>query len=179
MKQKHRLTYNLLAATAKYVRSIPVENRERLARRLAGFVFHHHIPIRKDIALRNLRRAFPGHSANWHRTILKYCYLSYIRNLLQFFALPDSYRRAPITINGKELLDASLREGKGVLLISGHFGVPGKCWLPGWDTTDILLSESPNVRKIAVPTNFSVNYANTAAYATFSAKHRWIRCTLS
>ncbi|NOZ04313.1 MAG: lysophospholipid acyltransferase family protein, partial [FCB group bacterium] len=30
--------------------------------------------------------------------------------------------RAPITINGKELLDASLREGKGVLLISGHFG---------------------------------------------------------
>jgi len=42
---------------------------------------------------------------------------------MQFLSFPRSIQDADITVNGKEYLDEALTKKKGVILVTGHFGV--------------------------------------------------------
>jgi len=55
--------------------------------------------------------------------ILKNSYIFFIRNTMQFLSFPRSFQDADITVNGKEYLDEALAKKRGVILVTGHFGV--------------------------------------------------------
>jgi KDO2-lipid IV(A) lauroyltransferase len=42
---------------------------------------------------------------------------------MQFLSFPRSFQDADITVNGKEYLDEALAKKRGVILVTGHFGV--------------------------------------------------------
>jgi len=42
---------------------------------------------------------------------------------MQFLSFPTGFQNAHITVNGKEYLDKALTKKKGVILVTGHFGV--------------------------------------------------------
>jgi|TARA_B100000959_G_scaffold131971_1_gene138305 KDO2-lipid IV(A) lauroyltransferase len=45
-----------------------------------------------------------------------------MHNFIQFFSFPSSYFSKSISIRGKKYLDGAIKQGKGVIIITGHFG---------------------------------------------------------
>jgi len=95
-----------------------------------GFVCYHFLKIRQKEARRNISIAFPKLSENKRENILKDTYRFFIYSSMQFLSLPKSVTHANISINGEQYLNEALSKNKGVLLVSGHFGL----WelLLGW-----------------------------------------------
>jgi KDO2-lipid IV(A) lauroyltransferase len=58
----------------------------------------------------------------WKLNILKNCYQFFMHNFIQFFSFPSSYFSKSISIKGKKYLDRAIKQGKGVIIITGHFG---------------------------------------------------------
>jgi KDO2-lipid IV(A) lauroyltransferase len=85
-------------------------------------VLYHYIPKRKNVAIKNIQTAFPKCSDIWVANTLKKCYKFFAYNFIQFLALPKSTDSIKIQINGQTALDNAIEQGKGVILISSHFG---------------------------------------------------------
>ncbi|HET9232850.1 MAG TPA: lysophospholipid acyltransferase family protein [Candidatus Eisenbacteria bacterium] len=81
------------------------------------------VPIRREVALINLRASFPEKSETECRAIYgRMCELLGI-TLAEFarFSKPHALTRR-ITIENVEAVDRALRAGKGALLVTAHFG---------------------------------------------------------
>ena len=129
MKLKYRITYNLLKLLSNLVRSLEPSTQFNYANKF-GFVCYHFLKIRQKEARRNISIAFPKLSENKRENILKDTYRFFIYSSMQFLSLPKSITHANISINGEQYLHEALSKNKGVLLVSGHFGL----WelLLGW-----------------------------------------------
>ncbi len=129
MKLKYRITYNLLKLLSNLVRSLEPSTQFNYANKF-GFVCYHFLKIRQKEARRNISIAFPKLSENKRENILKDTYRFFIYSSMQFLSLPKSVTHANISVNGEQYLHEALSKNKGVLLVSGHFGL----WelLLGW-----------------------------------------------
>ena len=129
MKLKYRITYNLLKLLSNLVQSLEPSTQFNYANKL-GFVCYHFLIIRQKEARRNISIAFPKLSENKRENILKDTYRFFIYSSMQFLSLPKSITHANISVNGEQYLHEALSKNKGVLLVSGHFGL----WelLLGW-----------------------------------------------
>ena len=129
MKLKYRITYNLLKLLSNLVQSLEPSTQFNYANKL-GFFCYHFLKIRQKEARRNISIAFPKLSENKRENILKDTYRFFIYSSMQFLSLPKSITHANISINGEQYLHEALSKNKGVLLVSGHFGL----WelLLGW-----------------------------------------------
>ena len=81
--------------------------------------------IRKDVALGNLHAAFPEKSPEECDAIARSLYQNLGRNLvelLRFETQSQSDVRALVTFEGEEHFKAALAQGRGAILVSGHFG---------------------------------------------------------
>lgn len=79
----------------------------------------------RRVALRNLQRAFPDWTPAQVRATARRVFRNFGVGLAEFFKAPSLTREQieqRLTVVGLEHLDAAFREGKGVLLITGHFG---------------------------------------------------------
>ncbi|MCX7993657.1 MAG: lysophospholipid acyltransferase family protein [Fimbriimonadales bacterium] len=79
----------------------------------------------RRVAIRNLQRAFPDWSPAQARATARRVFRNFGVSMAEFFKAPSMTRaqiEQRLTVVGLEHLDAALREGKGVLLITGHFG---------------------------------------------------------
>ncbi len=79
----------------------------------------------RRVAVRNLQRAFPDWSAKRVRTVARSTFRNFGVALAEFLKAPFLTREqleSRIELVGREHLDAAFREGKGVLLLTGHFG---------------------------------------------------------
>ncbi|MBU0529768.1 lysophospholipid acyltransferase family protein [bacterium] len=85
-------------------------------------ILYYPIPIRKKQVFDNLKLAFPDKSTSWYLKTAKDSYKFFINNFVQFLAFPKSFLRSTVTIKGQNLLNNTLKEGKGVIFVSGHFG---------------------------------------------------------
>ena len=90
-----------------------------------GFVAGDVARIRRDLVESNIRRAFPEKDADWHRRIARESYRHLGREALAMVALgarsADEIReRTPIT--GWERLKQAIDAGRGVVVVTGHFG---------------------------------------------------------
>src|SRR5207244_9191064 len=102
---------------------------------------------RDALALRNLSAAFPKMSAEQRRGILDACWEHFGRETLrtirmQNLPVAEIAIRCPFV--NAELLEQAISRGKGVILISAHYG--------GWEVGGLaLMSLVKNVRTITRP----------------------------
>lgn len=121
MKFTDKITYHFLRAISKFIAKFSLQNQVAISQHIASILYHY-IPKRKKVAIKNLKTAFPECSDTWIQNTLKKCYKFLCYNFIQFLAFPKSTDSIKIQINGQETLDNELEKGKGVILISAHFG---------------------------------------------------------
>tara|TARA_B100000676_G_scaffold40999_1_gene38956 strand:- start:3213 stop:4067 length:855 start_codon:yes stop_codon:yes gene_type:complete len=129
MKLKYRLTYSLLTQLSNLIRSFNPNTQFIYANKIGSFCYKY-LKIRQKEARKNISIAFPKLSKNKREVILKDAYRFFIYSLMQFLSLPKSVTNAHISVRGIQYLKDAINENKGILLVSGHFGL----WelLLGW-----------------------------------------------
>jgi Kdo2-lipid IVA lauroyltransferase/acyltransferase len=84
------------------------------------------VPKRRAIAWKNLQIAFPEKSETERRWILQRSAENVGKSLIEFLRLPKLFRQEQIQnlvrLEGEENLRAALAKGRGVILITAHFG---------------------------------------------------------
>ena len=91
-----------------------------------GKFFYYAVPFRRGVVLGNLRRVFGEVLPEWEIRRLAQAYFAhYIRFLLEFVRLPfmsAEKRRAWVRVENIEAITRAHQKGKGILLLTGHFG---------------------------------------------------------
>lgn len=121
---KARFEYLLLISFQRFFSFLGLQ-RARKFRIAIAFLFYYLIPIRKSVVLKNLRLAFP----NWDKSKIKKIAwenyksiaVTFIEILLLENLSTDELTNAVICPN-KNLIVEKYKEGKGVILLSAHFG---------------------------------------------------------
>ena len=116
-----KITYHFLRVISRVIAKFSLQNQVAISQHIASILYHY-IPKRKKVAIKNLKTAFPECSDTWIQNTLKKCYKFLCYNFIQFLAFPKSTDSIKIQINGQVALDNALEKGKGVILISAHFG---------------------------------------------------------
>jgi KDO2-lipid IV(A) lauroyltransferase len=91
--------------------------------RVMAWVWYWMVPIRKRVALENVRRAL-GDAAPRH-AIVRGCFANLTMFAAEALRLPDLTRElveALVEVQGQEHLDAALALGRGAVVISAHMG---------------------------------------------------------
>ncbi len=121
---RHAIEYGVFRFWERVACLLPEPLLPPLARMLAAFVFQG-IRYRREVTLANLARAFPEKTGAERREIARRCYGHFALLLLEFFKLSSwspSRLEAMIEIENPEVIDTLQQDGRGTLLISGHFG---------------------------------------------------------
>jgi KDO2-lipid IV(A) lauroyltransferase len=116
-------TFGLRQARRYFSQKTP-EQGERVGERL-GSLFYRLSSKHRERALQNLSLAMPEMTPSERRQLSHNVFLHFGRVASDFLSgrLADHQSvRNSTTAEGLEHLDAALREGKGVILITGHFG---------------------------------------------------------
>ena len=122
MKLKYRITYNSLKLLSNLVQSLNPRKQYYYANKL-GSICYQLLKIRQKEARKNISIAFPKLSEKKRENILKDTYRFFIYSSMQFLSLPKSITHGNISVNGTQYLKEALDKNKGVLLVSGHFGL--------------------------------------------------------
>ncbi len=125
MTLQHRLEY----AGFRIIRALLGILPERAARWLGsflGWLAGSVLRVRRDVVLTNLRRAFPDRSEGWYRRTASASYRHLGRESIATFLLdretPASIRDRTEIVEGFEAVQAAHEAGKGLILLTGHFG---------------------------------------------------------
>ena len=121
MNQVDKITYLFLCILSRILSKLSLKDQVIISQHLAS-IFYNYIPKRKNLALKNLSIAFPNHPTEWIEKTLKNCYKFLTFNFIQFLTFPQSTKNVIIEVIGQDLLDEALNKGRGVILISAHFG---------------------------------------------------------
>lgn len=82
-------------------------------------------PKRQKITLENIKRAFPKKSDTWHNKVMRGSYQNLGITMVELLAL-KSFNEADvheyIRYSNIELIEDAYSRGRGVILLSGHFG---------------------------------------------------------
>lgn len=99
-----------------------------LSRRFAviiALIFFYLIPIRKSVTINNLTHAFPHLNKKQINKIAFGTYKSFAITLVEILLLPSISKAEMINFvkcNNIELIERKFQQGKGVILLSAHFG---------------------------------------------------------
>jgi KDO2-lipid IV(A) lauroyltransferase len=121
---RHRVEYALVASVRALVRVLP----DALVRGLGttiGLAFFAIDPAHRRLAVHQLRAAFPTRSEAECRAIARATFSHFGRLLvllLKFSTLTPDEMRDRIDVEGDDRMRAALAEGKGVIIVTGHFG---------------------------------------------------------
>lgn len=118
------LLYVLFELLKVMIPLFPLRFIQKIAR-VKGKMFYYILPIRKQTALSNLKRAFPDKSDKELNEIVKGCYVNVITVIAEFFymrKLPVERLQKLLKVKNIELMQEKLNHGKGLIMISGHFG---------------------------------------------------------
>lgn len=141
-----RLEYAVYRAVARALRSASDQAVLRWGARL-GMLAKIVVRRRDRLAMRNLRTVFPQKSDAERRRILDDCWRHFGRETLdgirmQHLSAEEIAERCPMV--NAHVLDEALARGRGVLLMSGHYG--------GWEVGGLaIMSRIRHVRTVARP----------------------------
>ena len=123
MKYSHKITYYLLVLFKALLSSLSKRSRSRLAFQIASLLYHN-LQLRRSLASKNIKKAFPSWSDLKVNLTLRRTYLFFAQNFIDFISVPSSWHGIIINVKGERFLKEAMAQDKGVILISGHFG----CW---------------------------------------------------
>ncbi len=106
------------------VRLMPWETVNRFGTIVASIVFYA-IPIRRSLTLDQLHKAFPGKTSEEIKGIALAAYRNLIITLLEVFwfsHLSADKIKKIVSMPDTSVMDARLKEGKGLIMLGGHFG---------------------------------------------------------
>ncbi len=92
---------------------------------LLAYLFFYLIPIRKKVVFENLHKAFPEFDGDKIKKIAFGCYRNFIISFIEIMYMPDMSKEEIINLlplSNADLIKRKYDEGKGVILLSGHFG---------------------------------------------------------
>lgn len=119
-----RVEYAAYRVAARAIASASEERAARWGTRLGAFASKV-LRGRDRLAMRNIAGAFPGMPEAERRRVIDECWRHFGREMLEFvrlqsMTLEQIVARCPLP--NREILDQAVAEGKGVLLIGGHWG---------------------------------------------------------
>ena len=145
MNYKEKFTYQFLQFLSRHLNNIDQRRRVFYVNVLAGFIYKF-IPIRKKVALKNIKIAFPKQNLKWAKKVLKGSYRIVIKNFIDFLSIPAIVEESNFKIKNLKILEDALNKNKGVILVTGHFGLWEKwgAWLGknGYQTCGIIQKQS-------------------------------------
>jgi Kdo2-lipid IVA lauroyltransferase/acyltransferase len=114
----------LFTIVATLVQLLPLRTVRMFARVLASFSYSV-VRIRRDLTQMQLRRAFPEWSDDEVRRATRASYINLVTVILELMWTPR-LRTAPLgsilRLRNPEVLQHAIARGRGVVLMSGHFG---------------------------------------------------------
>ncbi len=119
----HRAEFALARSLEKAVSALPEGAADRVGRRFGRFI--HRIGIRRDIVDANLRLAFPERDNRWIELTTLRAYEHLGREAAAMMRLSKLDAAAVVertTTIGWDQMENALSLGKGVLLVTGHYG---------------------------------------------------------
>ena len=143
MQRSEYALYRIVAAVARRLSDRGVQ---RWGDRLGGLA-RRVLRSRDRIAMRNLRASFPSKSEGERRDIINACWRHFGRSALhsirmQNMSLDEIAARCPLV--NAHLVEEAIARGKGVVLISAHYGA--------WEVGGLaLMSLVKNVRTVTRP----------------------------
>ncbi len=115
------LTHDAVSASA-----VALAQPATIAVPLAGRILHRLVPWRRDVVQRNLERVFADTLPPEEIERIKLAFYGHIWKLIvEFFAMSFQSRErilARVRVENTEAADAALAQGKGALVMTGHFG---------------------------------------------------------
>ena len=123
-KRKHRIEYLLTRGAARLVQNLSPQSAVR-AGRILGSVAYHIIPLRRDVAMNNLRQSFSQYSERELRGILRRTYQHFGQTFMEFMRTPvrsEQEMRDRVVMKNPQVLEDAFSLEKGAVLITGHFG---------------------------------------------------------
>jgi len=136
---KNFLEYFLFLILAGIVRLLGLNVSRRLSIVIA-FMFYYIIPIRKQVTLKNLRKAFPEFSVSDIKKIAFGSYKSFSITLVEMLFIPFMTREQienAIYCEDAELVKKYYKRYRGLIVLSGHFG--------NWEYIALSVSAKINV----------------------------------
>lgn len=136
---KNFLEYFLFLILAGIVRLLGLKVSRRLSI-LIAFMFYYVIPIRKQVTLKNLHKAFPEYSESEIKKIAFDSYKSFSVTLVEILFIPFMTREQienAIYCDDAELVKNYYERNNGLILLSGHFG--------NWEYIALSVSTKINV----------------------------------
>lgn len=121
---RHRLATSLLRGLGIMAYRLSPKHRAWLGV-CAGKILQFLSASRRRITRENLQRAFPEKSAEWVQATARGSYRNLGTTLVELLTFPHitpSETRAMIELRGTEAVEEEVRKGRGVVLVSGHFG---------------------------------------------------------
>jgi KDO2-lipid IV(A) lauroyltransferase len=119
----HRVEYGLARTLETAVATLPERAADAVGRRIGRMVYA--LGIRRKVVEDNLRHAFPERGEAWIHATARAAYEHLGRESAAILRLGRLDRQAVIDRTvpvGWDLLEEALAEGKGVLLVTGHYG---------------------------------------------------------
>ena len=121
---KNRIEYILFILFSWWFRLLGLNLSRKFATIMAS-VFFYLIPIRKKVVFNNLKIAFPENDFHTNKKLAFKIFLSFTITLVEILYFP--YMKKEKIINAvecsnPELINEKFNEGKGVILLSSHFG---------------------------------------------------------
>ena len=121
---RHRVEYALLRTVAVLCGAVPEAVADRVGAALGWVVGRVGRP-RWDVVMKQLRMAFPDADEAWRRGVARRSYMHFGAEAVAVFRLAGA-RSSEILkrtrMIGREVLEEAAREGRGVMLVSGHLG---------------------------------------------------------
>ena len=121
MKASHRYTYLTLITLKKLISHLSVRSKHKLSIYLGKILFNF-FRIRRRVAEKNLKRAFPNWPKKKIHLTLEKTYIFFSNNLINFISFPYSWKNIQFSVSGEKFLEDSFAGGKGIIMITGHFG---------------------------------------------------------
>ncbi len=122
---QHRLEYGVARAVQAIICALPAGAARAVGGSLGSFAFTV-LKLRRDVTMRHLERVFGDRfDRGGLLAIARESYRNFGRMTFEYARFPRLTERDVerlITLTGGEHLDAALAEGKGAILVAGHFG---------------------------------------------------------
>ncbi len=121
---RNRLEFFLFQLVKWFVLALPLKSAQRLGR-ILGSGAYHLLGKRRAVTFDNLRHAFPEKSAEELAAIARGAFRNYGVALMEFLWFPnltEERLRALVRPENIELMEHGFARGKGMVMLSGHFG---------------------------------------------------------